>query len=80
MRTYLVAASLIIMSLISCSRSGSTLDEYNLPLYSPEYASGFYITGAEGRESTVVTVTNPWQGADSVSTCLFISQIGRAHV
>lgn len=78
MRTYLVAASLIIMSLISCSRSGSTLDEYNLPLYSPEYASGFYITGAEGRESTVVTVTNPWQGADSVSTCLFISRNGES--
>ncbi len=39
-----------------------------------EYASGFDIKGADGKKSVLVTVTNPWQGADSITTNLFIAR------
>lgn len=55
---------------------GAKLEDFNQSLYTPEYASGFDIKGAEGRKSTLVTVTNPWQGADSVTTQLFIARDG----
>lgn len=63
--------------LASCSRgSGVDLKEFDKPVYTPVYASGFDIKGAEGRESVILTVTNPWQGADSVVTRLFIARGG----
>lgn len=76
MRIYTAVISFLILTLIACSHGGTSVDEYNVSLYSPGYASGFDIKGAEGKESTIITVRNPWQGADSVSTRLFISRNG----
>ena len=76
MRIYILAITYLILTLCSCSHSHEAADEYDLTLYSPEYASGFDITGAEGKESTIITVKNPWQGADSVTTRLFIARNG----
>ena len=45
-------------------------------LYTLLYASGFRILGAKGLESTILEVTDPWQGADSVVRRLFISRNG----
>ncbi len=76
MRIYTAVISFLILALTACSHGGTSVDEYNVSLYSPTYASGFDIKGAEGKESTIITVQNPWQGADSVSTRLFISRNG----
>lgn len=76
MRIYTAVISFLILALTACSHGGTSVDEYNVSLYSPTYASGFDIKGAEGKESTIITVRNPWQGADSVSTNLFISRNG----
>ena len=49
-----------------------------LLVYTPEYASGFSIKSADGYKSSIITVTNPWQGADSITTKLFIVRDGES--
>ena len=82
---------LLTLMLGGCSKSKTAPDNFNVPLYAPDYASGFDIKGADGSQSVMLTVRNPWQGADSVTTRLFIArngeeapdgfdEIGRAHV
>lgn len=46
-----------------CHNMGSNLDEFNQPVYIPGYATGFDIRKADGKESVLITVTDPWQGA-----------------
>ena len=53
----------------SSSTSPTGLDS---AVYVPEYASGFKIYGSPDRQSTVITVSNPWQGADSITLSLLI--------
>jgi iron complex transport system substrate-binding protein len=43
-------------------------------VYVPQYASGFSILGSDSKKSTIITVKNPWQGADSVVTELYIER------
>ena len=54
----------------------SRMDDYHHIIYSPTYATGFRIMGAEGKQSTIISVTNPWQTADHVETQLFIARDG----
>ena len=61
---------------VSCANKSSRIDEFSRTIYEPQYASGFDIKGADGKESTIITVRNPWQGADSVTTQLFIARGG----
>lgn len=76
-RIYLTLIGLLAVTLASCGGSAQNgAEKFSLPLYSPEYASGFTITGAEGSESSMITVTDPWQGAEGVSTQLFIARGG----
>ena len=69
---------LLSLSLLfaSCHDKGSKLTDFNQSLYAPKYASGFDIKGAEGKKSVLITVTNPWQGSEDVSTQLFIARDG----
>jgi len=62
---------------VSCGGGGNThLEDYGQKLYEPRYASDFTINGADGNENVIITVSNPWQGADSVTSRLFISRNG----
>lgn len=72
------AVGLLVVGLMSVSYSHGDGDirEFDKDVYTPRFASGFDIRGAEGRESVILTVTNPWQGADSVTTRLFIARGG----
>lgn len=54
------------------------MTDFNEMLYKPEYASGFDIKGAKDRQSVIITVQNPWQGADSITTQLFIARNGES--
>lgn len=67
---------LLTLVLAGCHNKSSKLTDFNQPVYTPEYASGFDIQGAEGRQSVLLTVTNPWQGADNVAAQLFIARDG----
>ena len=71
----LIFALLTLLS-AACSDKTSKIEDFDKNVYSPEYASGFDIKGAEGKQSTIITITNPWQGADSVTTQLFIARGG----
>ena len=69
-------AILIITALsVSCSNAGD-IGDFCIEAYTPEYASGFVIMAAEGRASTILMSKNPWQGADGVTTELFIARNG----
>lgn len=73
----LVAALVAVGAMmVSCAGKGVDVREFDREVYTPAYASGFDIKGAEGRESVILTVRNPWQGADSVTTRLFIARGG----
>lgn len=53
-----------------------SLEEFSTSIYKPRYATGFDISSAEGTASTLITVRNPWQGAEGVKKHLFISREG----
>lgn len=67
--------TLCLLSGCKSNRAGRC-DDFNTPLYSPRYASGFEILGAPGRASSLITVSNPWQGNDSIASSLFIARDG----
>ena len=71
--TLIICAALCCMC--ACGTS-SNMDDYNQILYSPSHATGFRIMGAEGKQSTIIRVTNPWQSANNVETMLFIARAG----
>ncbi len=65
---------LLSLAFTGCHNKSSKLNDFNQSVYVPEYAKGFDIKGADGKESVLITVTNPWQGADSVTTWLYIAR------
>ena len=52
------------------------IEAFNQDIYTPEYASGFKILGADNVQSTLIQVFNPWQGAKDVEMSYFISRNG----
>lgn len=45
----------------ACGSQTPDLKNYTLTVYAPSHASGFEIVGAEGRQSTLLKVFNPWR-------------------
>lgn len=79
MKTYRSFLSLILLVvlMVSCNGNKSAkIEDFSQSLYTPGYASGFDIKGAYGHKSSLITVSNPWQGADSITTQLFIARDG----
>ena len=70
----------ILLSLVlffsSCAGREADLDNFNVEIYTPEYAQGFSILGAEGSQSTILRIINPWQGADNITFDVFIARNG----
>ena len=55
---------LCLLSLASCVYNKKTsLEAFKQDVYTPEYATGFKILGAKNAQSTLIQVSNPWQGA-----------------
>lgn len=72
---YIIYLPLLLSVLLSCDNEEKAhMEDFDITLYTPVYASGFDIKGAEGRSSSLITVYNPWQGADSVTIQLFIAR------
>lgn len=73
-RTLLAIATL---GFVACAgESTHSVDEFTVEVYAPRHATGFDVRGAEGVASTIVTVRNPWQGAEGVEKRLFIAREG----
>ena len=73
----LTVALLCLLFLASCiTRNKTSIETFNQDVYTPEYASGFKILGAENSASTLIQITNPWQGAKDVTMSYFISRNG----
>ena len=70
-------ALLCLFFLASCiSRNKTSLEVFKQNIYIPEYASGFKILGAENFASTLIQITNPWQGAKDITMSYFVSRNG----
>ena len=54
----------VLFALTGCKKTGT--HDFDREVYAPRYASGFTVSGADGSDSRLITVSNPWQGADSV--------------
>lgn len=66
-----------LLALTSCiSNKRTSLEAFKQDVYTPEYAAGFKILGAENAQSTLIQVSNPWQGAKDVVMSYFISRNG----
>lgn len=74
---FVIGLFVLAITIVSCGGNGnSSVSTYADTIYLPEYASDFRILGAEGRSSVIIESVNPWQGADSVVTRLFIARDG----
>ena len=63
--------------LAGCSgRAGRGADIFTDTIYAPAYASGFVILGCDTMASTVLRVTDPWQGAQGVVMDCFVRRDG----
>lgn len=67
---------LILLLTLGCGRPQTHPRNFTVTLYTPQYASGFDIKGTPGGSSTLLSVSNPWQGADSVVSRLLILRDG----
>lgn len=64
--------------IVGCGfRTAETQQAFNKTVYRPGYAAGFQIKGADGCESTLIHVYNPWQGAHDVEMSYFIRRTVR---
>lgn len=74
---FVIGLFVLAITIVSCGGNGnSSVSTYADSIYLPEYASGFRILGVEGSSSVIIESVNPWQGADSVVTRLFIARDG----
>lgn len=72
-RSLRIIAFLSVLNLVcACGSSGTGSATIDTPLYTPKYATGFEILGEEGKESTLLRVTAPWQGENTPVRELFI--------
>lgn len=69
-----VLLSMLLLVAASCTQSGgnSALPQGER-IYTPRYAHGFAIDTIAALEGTLITVTDPWQGADGSTSQLLIT-------
>ena len=74
--TLLLCAGLLLAACGGRHRPAAAL--FDRPLYTPAYAAGFELLGAERMQSVLLRVSDPWQGAEGVETSLLILRDGEA--
>lgn len=55
---------------------GGDLSQWCEDVYLPEYAGGFRISTADGKESVIITTFTPWQGSEGETRSLFMARNG----
>lgn len=66
----------VLFATVSCGPSAADSAAFSVTRYKPGHASGFEIVGAEGAHSTILKVSDPWQGAEGTQPLLFIARNG----
>ena len=69
----------LLFCLLFCCACGTSgvADRFSVPLFEPRYAHGFRILSSEeGDASTLIEITDPWQGADGVVQHIFVAREG----
>lgn len=75
MRHFLFLLTLVgFLVLSGCKSTPKSTTAFTKEVYTPQYASGFDVVGAENTQSTIVHVRNPWQGAKDVEMSYFVSR------
>ena len=75
--TISILTLLCLFVLTGCvSNKKTSLEAFKQDVYTPEYATGFKILGADNSASTLIQISNPWQGAKNVEMSYFISRNG----
>lgn len=72
MKSHLLLGLLLLFSLISCSDYKKEHPEYGEEIYKPSYSKGFEIKSLKDSQNHVISVFNPWQGSQNVSSDFFI--------
>lgn len=64
----------LLCAAFGCVSNNNEFDiaSFYKPLYTPQYATGFQISYSEKYSSTLISVKNPWQGANNVEQMLII--------
>lgn len=70
----LLLVALSVAFFTSCQNGKTTVANLDEEVYKPRYATGFAITSADNAKSAMITVYNPWQGADSVNAQLYVER------
>lgn len=64
---------LLALLLTACDgRKNYSTTDFDREVYTPAYAAGFDIRGTENDAATLITVRNPWQGAEQVEQHLLV--------
>ena len=75
--TISILTLLCLFVLTGCvSNKKTSLEAFKQDVYTPEYATGFKILGADNSTSTLIQISNPWQDAKNVEMSYFISRNG----
>lgn len=70
---YLFLSTLAALLLTGCGgRRTFSAADFDREIYTPTHAAGFDIRGKEGSRSTLVTIRNPWQGAEHIERHLLV--------
>ncbi|MBQ8778989.1 MAG: ABC transporter substrate-binding protein [Alistipes sp.] len=74
-----LAIGCIIGFAIGCAPSSQQFDAslFDKSLYTPQYATGFEIRHSDELSASIITIKNPWQGADDVEQTLLIDPENR---
>ena len=75
--THIIIVTLAL-AMVACQSRRATFDisKFDEVLYSPSHAQGFQIRKHSESNATLITVKNPWQGADGVDKMLLIDREG----
>lgn len=74
---YLLLNLCTALGLTGCGSRGSfSAADFDREVYAPAYAAGFDIRGKDDSRSTLVTIRNPWQGAQRVEQHLLVLRDG----
>ena len=72
---FFAACTVAVGAAVSCS-GGGDLSQWCEDVYLPEYAGGFRISTADGKESVIITTFTPWQGSEGETRSLFMARNG----
>lgn len=62
----------VILSFLSCKREKNEENTFTLSLYEPQFTNNFKISGNSDTSNTMISVFNPWQGANNEMSSLVI--------